>query len=79
MFVKSINIAKGAMFPIFRWEQPSPLQAIVGVAGTGFFVNSRGYFVSVTHIFDGINPNTKFLYFGYPTFNLQVQPVDKNS
>ena len=64
MFVKSIKIAKGAMFPIFRWDQVKTNQARVGVAGTGFFINSRGYFVSVTHVFDNPTTDTKFLYIG---------------
>ena len=71
MFVKSIKIAQGAMFPIFRWDQLSVQQARVGVAGTGFFINSRGNFVSVAHIFDNINEDTKFFYLGKLPENLQ--------
>jgi len=64
MFVKAIKIAKSAMFPIFHWEQVSSSQARVTVVGAGFFINSAGYFVSVTHIFDNPNIDTKFLYMG---------------
>jgi len=64
MFVKAIKIAKEAMFPIFRFEQVSPSQAKVSVVGTGFFINSKGYFVSVTHLFETKNENTRFLYIG---------------
>lgn len=71
MFVRSIKIAQAAMFPIFRWEQLSPQQANVGVVGTGFFINARGYFVSVAHVFDSANQNTKFLYIGRLPENLQ--------
>ena len=71
MFVRSIKIAQKAMFPIFRWDQLSPQQVRVGVAGTGFFINSRGYFVSVAHVFDGANQDTKFLYIGKLPENLQ--------
>lgn len=48
----------------------SPQQANVGVVGTGFFLNSKGYFVSVAHIFDSSNQNTKFLYIGRLPENL---------
>jgi len=52
------------MFPIFRWEQLSASQAQIRVQGTGFFVNPQGYFISVAHLFDDINQNTKFLFIG---------------
>ncbi|KKU91120.1 MAG: hypothetical protein A3J30_00300 [Candidatus Wildermuthbacteria bacterium RIFCSPLOWO2_02_FULL_47_9c] len=71
MFVKSIKIVQRAMFPIFRVVQLLPQQMQVGVAGTGFFINSRGYFVSVAHVFDEANQNTKFLYIGKLPENLQ--------
>lgn len=70
MFVKSIKTAQKAMFPIFRWEQLSPQQANIGVVGTGFFINSQGYFVSVAHVFDTANDKTKFLYCGRLPENL---------
>ena len=71
MFVKSIKIAQGAMFPIFRWDQLSAQQVRVGVAGTGFFINSQGHFVSVAHVFDNANQDTKFFYAGKLPENLQ--------
>lgn len=71
MFVKAIKIAQGAMFPIFRWDQLSAQQVRVGVVGTGFFINSMGNFVSVAHIFDNSNRDTKFLYLGKLPENLQ--------
>lgn len=63
MFVKSVKIAKQSMFPIFRWEQQG-VSAQIGVVGTGFFINSNGYFISVAHVFDGAGQNTKFLFMG---------------
>ena len=76
MFVKSIKIAQSAMFPVFRWDQLAQNQVRVGVAGTGFFINSWGYFVSVAHIFDGANQNTKFQYAGKLPDNLQNPPLE---
>ena len=64
------------MFPIFRWDQLAQNQARVGVAGTGFFINSRGYFVSVAHVFDGAQQNTKFQYAGKLPDNLQNPPLE---
>ncbi|MFH1769749.1 MAG: serine protease [Parcubacteria group bacterium] len=63
MFVKAIKISKKSMFPIFRWRQQGN-QAEIGVAGTGFFVNSNGYFISVAHAFDNADQNTEFLFIG---------------
>jgi S1-C subfamily serine protease len=71
MFAKAIKKAKSAMFPIFRWEQVSPQQINIVVTGVGFFVNTKGYFVSVAHIFDNASNNTKFFYFGLLPDKLQ--------
>lgn len=75
MFVKAIKRAKGAMFPIFCWEQVSPQQTNIGVVGTGFFVNCKGYFVSVAHIFDNANPQTLFRYWGRLPDKLENPPL----
>ena len=61
---QAIKIAKRAMFPIFRSEQVALSQMKIGVGGTGFFINSKGYFISVAHVFDNTNDATKFLYIG---------------
>jgi S1-C subfamily serine protease len=74
MFVKGVKIAKGSMFPIFRAEQRGSYLAIE-VAGTGFFINSKGYFISVAHIFDGMEQDTKFLFFGRLPEQLQDPPL----
>ncbi|TKJ18827.1 MAG: hypothetical protein CEE43_16995 [Promethearchaeota archaeon Loki_b32] len=64
MFEKAVKIAKSAMFPIFRWEQISSTEARVSIAGTGFFINSKGYFISAAHVFDNTVESTSFLYIG---------------
>ncbi len=78
MFVKAIKKAKDAMFPIFRFDQLSPDKINIVVVGTGFFINSDGYIITVAHIFDGANSNTEFKYFGNlpenvinPSLNIQ--------
>lgn len=63
MFVRAVKISKEAMFPVFRWKKCGN-QADVSVAGTGFFINSDGYFVSVAHVFDNADQNTQFLFWG---------------
>jgi hypothetical protein len=64
MFVKSIKMAQSAMFPIFRLDQITNQQARIAVVGTGFFINSHGYFVSAAHVFDNPTLTTKYPYFG---------------
>jgi len=64
MFTKAIRIVKDGIFPIFRIEKISPQKANIGVVGTGFFINSKGYFVSVAHVFDIQNPQISYCYWG---------------
>lgn len=65
MFVKSIKIAREAMFPIFCFEKlTSQKQLKVGVIGTGFFIDSKGHLATVAHIFDRKSQNIAFKYWG---------------
>ena len=71
------------MFPIFRWNQVAQNQAEVSVAGTGFFINSQGHFISVAHVFDNPTPTTKFLYIGRVPDevlnpNIEIKEISKN-
>ncbi|MHB8870974.1 MAG: S1 family peptidase [Candidatus Doudnabacteria bacterium] len=63
MFVKAISHVSKATFPIFSWVQIQN-QVTVGVSGTGFFINSSGYFVTAAHLFDTVKPNLTFRYWG---------------
>jgi len=76
MFAKSIKIVSKSMFPIFKKEKISEKEIRIGVAGTGFFINSSGLFVTVAHIFDSANGNTKFLFFGCLPDNLETPPLE---
>lgn len=76
MFVKAIKIVKKAMFPIFRLEKLQQDQAKIGVAGSGFFINSEGVFVTVAHIFDSKNQNTTFKYWGSLPEKITNPPKD---
>lgn len=74
MFAKAISKVNKAMFPIFAFNQISSTEMNISVAGTGFFINSEGYFVSVAHVFDG--PNVNYKYLGLLPENVTDQPLD---
>lgn len=64
MFVKAVTKVKKSIFPIFRFVQVSSSQVNVKVQGTGFFIDSKGYFVSAAHLFRDPTPQTSFRYLG---------------
>lgn len=64
MFVDAIKKVNNSIFPILQITTLSSGQVNLGVAGTGFFVSTSGDFVSVAHIFDQANKNTRFVYAG---------------
>lgn len=64
MFVKAIKTAQSAMFPVFRHQQIDQQQFMLYAIGSGFFVNTEGFFVTVSHIFDNPAPSTTFFYWG---------------
>lgn len=65
MYKKPVAIVKKAIFPIFRLENVTSQGQSVGVVGTGFFINSEGYFVSVAHVFDNPGQNISFSFLGH--------------
>lgn len=76
MFASAIKKTEKAMFPIFRIDQISLDKSRVNVAGTGFFINSNGVFISVSHVFENITPQTKFLFLGFLPNNLSNPPLE---
>jgi S1-C subfamily serine protease len=50
MFVASVKALQQSMFPIFSFKQAPNNQTTIGVAGTGFFINPDGYFVTAAHV-----------------------------
>lgn len=70
MMVKAVKAIKEAMFPIFR-RITNGQKVGIGVAGTGFFINSNGVFVTTAHIFDETNVQTQFVYHGLLPDNLE--------
>ncbi|MBT8218913.1 MAG: trypsin-like peptidase domain-containing protein [Bacteroidia bacterium] len=54
MFQKAIAVAKGSIFPIIRTHYKDGKYAnIRSVAGTGFFIDSEGHFVTALHVVAG--------------------------
>ena len=64
MFAKATTKVKKAIFPIFRLDQVSSSKTNMKVQGTGFFINSKGYFISAAHLFKNLTAQTSFRYFG---------------
>lgn len=64
MFENAVKKVQKSIFPIFFEKTISLNTKQIGVAGTGFFINDNGYFVTVAHIFDSADANARFLYIG---------------
>jgi S1-C subfamily serine protease len=76
MFEVAVALAAGAVFPIFRITPLSAAQIQVGVAGTGFFIDSRGTFITVAHALDVAQPGSRFVYAGCVPDQIHPHPVD---
>ena len=70
MMVKAVQRIRSAMFPIFR-HITNGQQVGLGVAGTGYFINEHGVFVTAAHVFDDSTPQIQFVYFGLLPESLQ--------
>lgn len=75
MFVNAIKKAKEAIFPIFLFRKDEK-GIVVGVAGTGFFISPDGHFVTVAHIWDGLDEKTNFFYHGLLPDNVHNPKVE---
>lgn len=75
MFADAISLVSRSMFPIFRFDQLSKTMQRIGANGTGFFINSDGYFVSVAHVFDKPGTLTSYRYFGHLPENINHKPL----
>lgn len=64
MFVKAIKKIQKSMFPIFRINKISDKEKQIAITGTGFFIDTKGTFVTVSHIFDNADKNSEFVYIG---------------
>jgi serine protease Do len=62
MFVASVEALQRSMFPVFTFKAAANNQTNVGVAGTAFFVNADGYFVTAAHVM--ADPAATYQYLG---------------
>ena len=82
MFVNAIQSVEKALFPIIRItvENPGAPETVLhfGVAGSAFFIDDRGTFVTVAHTFDKRPPNTQYFFCGClpKYFHPQVEVVE---
>jgi S1-C subfamily serine protease len=63
MWVQAIKEVSKAMFPIFNQTKNGD-QVGLGVAGTGYFINNEGVFVTNAHLFDAAKPGVAYIYYG---------------
>ncbi len=64
MFTQAIKTTRGSIFPIIRneYKDTTYKQMNTSVAGTGFFINDQGYFVTAAHVVTG---NPQLVKYGY--------------
>jgi S1-C subfamily serine protease len=61
MYKKAMSIAKGSIFPIIRTHYKDGKYAnIRSVAGTGFFIDNEGHFVTALHVVSGNPAEVKY-------------------
>ncbi len=73
MYQKAIQVVRHSIFPIFLTKTENG-KHILTAAGSGFFINDKGYFLSAHHVFHS-NPDRTFM----PVFlgNLPFQTTNK--
>ncbi len=59
MYQKAIQTVKGSIFPIFHLSQSG-----FAVAGTGFFIDSQGHFLTASHVITTLPPGANLGYAG---------------
>ena len=63
MFAKAIEKINKSIFPIF-FQRKMGTQTKIGVAGTGFFIDDKGHFITASHVVEDTGDNSKLLYLG---------------
>lgn len=63
MYQKAIANIKRSIFPIFIEFHQGEKRGL-GVAGTGFFINNDGYFITAQHVMADVPAGSKLLYVG---------------
>lgn len=70
MFALAVAKATNSLFPIYR-ATPVDRGLAFQVVGSGFFLDARGTFATVAHVFDNAAPNAAFEYRGRSPDNFQ--------
>jgi len=82
MFINTVKKVESAAFPIFTWKDLGNGQLNIGVAGTGFFVDTQGHFVSAAHVFANKEPGVSYKYLGllpeHLTSPIDIEQVDED-
>ena len=74
MFKKIISVVEKSIFPVFYGKPDGNLEiGIVGIIGTGFFIDNNGHFITAYHVVKGRPAGSKLYYFG----NVPTSPTLK--
>lgn len=74
MYQQAFEKIKQSVFPIF-FASPQGTNTQIGVSGTGFFINSAGYFLTALHVITEAPPNAIFQYRGNIPGHIQNPPA----
>jgi len=76
MFQKPIAKIKNSIFPVFLYKVQSDI-ATWEAAGTGFFINDKGFFLTSHHVIK-LNPDTAYkpVFVGNTPYNTTGKPVE---
>jgi S1-C subfamily serine protease len=75
MFADAVAKLAGSIFPIF-YTSERDRRPIIGVSGTGFFVDESGLFVTVDHIMTCAPAGSTYWYYGSLPDQLTQPPVE---
>ena len=73
MFQLAIEKIKKSIFPIF-FVSPDGQNTIIGVSGTGFFIDDHGHFLTALHVITEAPSNSTFQYRGNIPENIKNPP-----
>lgn len=68
MYQFAFNKIKKSIFPIFS-ELKQENNTNINICGIGFFIDSKGHFITANHILDRLPKNATALYFGNSSYN----------
>lgn len=75
MFVEAVEKVKKSIFPIFFEQKIDDHKKKVGVAGTGFFIDKKGDFITGSHVIEDVEANSTLLYLGNVPYKTLAKPT----